>query len=485
MDFFAYSNLRNSGGIQGFDPKTYIESLGLRSSADFQMPDSRGVLVDGVLLEADDMNYLFDVAQCVTNAPLASRRDRDETLNFTQSPIEGIRNINAKLPINIRYGDTVSGGRSLTFMSNPLNDFLESQEIGSGYVYVNMCSGVGKMSWSDNAERSYLNILVGTHPFTGNHERTVDLPRTVFGIDMPFTPKGFAPNTEAAGKPIVNITDGTTVVAQYYPNGWAARTDRKVLHILFPIHPGVEAFKQIFLRIFDQLTRLNVVTNELTPDILAKMKSATVRSSMRNLEQEVTNLAVQRSDAQQTFFALIKKHRERSAELEMYKNGVQDSMFVEKATKELESIKQMDIITKMTADASGRKVKIETADIYCYNSRAKTNHLIGRMRITIDMAATDMSRAIQWYNLDRRGYSQHHAPHVDSSGKACLGNMSEMLPEVLASGDLGIIALLAIQFVQSVNFDDVWGRGIVAFPVVDKDNKIIEARGPDFESPAR
>ena len=61
-----------------------------------------------------------------------------------------------------------------------------------------------------------------------------------------------------------------------------------------------------------------------------------------------------------------------------------------------------------------------------------------------------------------------HAPHVFKEGKACLGNAEQVLPDLIAKYQFSIIAMYAIQFIESVNVEDSAGSRITQWPVVEK-----------------
>lgn len=109
-------------------------------------------------------------------------------------------------------------------------------------------------------------------------------------------------------------------------------------------------------------------------------------------------------------------------------------------------------------------VKIFTEVLYCVDPRTKIKHEIGAFRI--DLYTTHCE--VRWNNLTRKvdGYwGGANAPHVDGSGKACLGTMAEILPDLVGNYEFAALAMVAIQFVESVNVDDAAGKKINNWPV--------------------
>lgn len=111
-------------------------------------------------------------------------------------------------------------------------------------------------------------------------------------------------------------------------------------------------------------------------------------------------------------------------------------------------------------------IKIFTNTLYCTDPRTNILHEIGTFRIEI---YTDGSGdAVRWFNLTRqvRGYDDRkmQAPHVFPEGKACMGNTKEIFPELIANYEFAAVAMVAIQFVESVNVHDDAGKFIDRWP---------------------
>lgn len=114
---------------------------------------------------------------------------------------------------------------------------------------------------------------------------------------------------------------------------------------------------------------------------------------------------------------------------------------------------------------SDGEVKVFTDTLFCTDPRSDLCHEIGAFEIRIP---TNGSGGVRWFNLTRRvdGYKdQQSAPHIWSDGSACLGNTQEIFPELIASYEFATVAMVAIQFVESVNTDDSAGKHIDRWPV--------------------
>lgn len=116
-------------------------------------------------------------------------------------------------------------------------------------------------------------------------------------------------------------------------------------------------------------------------------------------------------------------------------------------------------------EVEGSVVKVFTETLCCIDPRSGLRHEIGRFRIEIH---TDRPE-VRWQNLTRRVEAYQggsmHAPHVFFDGSACLGNAQEIFPDLIANYEFAAAALVAIQFVESVNVGDPAGAYINRWPV--------------------
>lgn len=113
-------------------------------------------------------------------------------------------------------------------------------------------------------------------------------------------------------------------------------------------------------------------------------------------------------------------------------------------------------------------VKVFTDTLYCTDPRTSKIHEIGKFRIEINTSGSNSG--VRWFNLTRQvdGYERGmHAPHVFPTGKACLGNTQEIFPELIANFEFAAAAMVAIQFVESVNTDDGAGKYVHKWPVAE------------------
>jgi len=124
--------------------------------------------------------------------------------------------------------------------------------------------------------------------------------------------------------------------------------------------------------------------------------------------------------------------------------------------------------------ASVRDVKVEddklivsTDKLYCIDPRSGRRHEIGAFDIHLP---TDSSNGAPTYFNRTRQVSTPagtmQAPHVRSDGWACLGNVGDLFPQLIAKREFSSAVQVAIAYIESVNVDDSWGKYIDYWPMV-------------------
>lgn len=111
----------------------------------------------------------------------------------------------------------------------------------------------------------------------------------------------------------------------------------------------------------------------------------------------------------------------------------------------------------------GDQLTVTTGPLFCRDPRTRYLHRIGEFQIDISV-----SGGIRFLNLspqsERPGGG--NAPHVDSAGVPCFGNIRESVPQLIATYEFASVIMLAITFIESVNVNDSGGRTIQHYPRV-------------------
>ena len=134
---------------------------------------------------------------------------------------------------------------------------------------------------------------------------------------------------------------------------------------------------------------------------------------------------------------------------------------------EYERLSAMPKIEKVIA--SENKIEVYTDVLFC--EYKEDIYEIGAFRIDIYIE----TGKVRWFNLTRQlkqGKDEYGekmmAPHIDNWGKACMGNTAEIFPNLIANYEFEAVTMIAIQFVESVNAEDSWGKYIGDWPIVGK-----------------
>lgn len=145
--------------------------------------------------------------------------------------------------------------------------------------------------------------------------------------------------------------------------------------------------------------------------------------------------------------------------------------------KEFEKFLSVPDIKKI--EAGDGVIKVFTNMIFITHERVK--YQIGEFRIEIFI-----NGGLKFFNLTNGGkgpgdtqpsgfdgstsYNRHH-PHVQGDGTPCLGTISSAVPQLIGEYQYSVVAILAIQYLKSVNADDSAGKGIYWWPkAVDEKN---------------
>ena len=148
---------------------------------------------------------------------------------------------------------------------------------------------------------------------------------------------------------------------------------------------------------------------------------------------------------------------ERKLEQMLGTRGDEEAKYASEFDKLVSTHKVRDVV------AEGGVIKVFTDTLYCTDPRSGKRHEIGVFQIELQTDRGD----VRWFNLTRQvdGYkARMQAPHVWYEGHACLGTAAEILPQLIGGYEFAAAAMVAIQFVESVNTDDGAGKHINRWP---------------------
>jgi len=232
----------------------------------------------------------------------------------------------------------------------------------------------------------------------------------------------------------------------------------------------LEIYRKILIEVIKEIDLSPEDREERRIQKLGKNKELYVDLCLNRIKQELKNadstLTKLTKDIEVYKTKMIEALR-KIEELKLLSINYEAALEAKKESYEIEFDKLLELDKVIHVDVSTKSIEVFTDTLYCRDPRNSKLYEIGKFRISIPIG----TGIIKWCNLTRRvtGYSDSmHAPHIFREGKACLGNAEQVLPGLISSYQFSIIAMYAIQFVESVNIDDPAGREITAWPLAKK-----------------
>jgi hypothetical protein len=258
---------------------------------------------------------------------------------------------------------------------------------------------------------------------------------------------------------------------------------------------GTQSEIDLYRRILEAAVwELTIPEEEKRQKKFSSQKQNFLKTCSHNYHNEISKLEKEDrqgdetiASLQQQFYLAIKIQEEKKLRLNSIKTN-ETAYYKTKFEAQFEDIAKMQKVKSVNIDQERKKLVIFTDTLFCKHPHKNQIHEIGRFMIEIDisgdrgLANKDNCFGLRWYNLTRRvdtAQSDMNAPHVSSGGRACLGTAVRYLPELLANAEYSAIADLTIQFVESVDLDDGWGKYLESWPIakkskIKKDKKHLE-----------
>ncbi len=290
-------------------------------------------------------------------------------------------------------------------------------------------------------------------------------PQKIWGYDVACRDAGFKPTGK--GVAIVDIE-----------TGWAVA--ELVKNNLYIHHDACHSGKKSEVEIFRLLLKEVVVELTLSPEEKAerqrklaeerrrRSREQYIQECSKRLKKTLEGTRKKIADGEREVEELQRQLVRRIRELAGARRKLEQltscqSGELERYGKEFDKLLEVPKVRDVQV-ASG-VIKVFTDTLYCTDPRSGRLHEIGAFLIEIYTDNGD----IRWYNLTRQvdGYDwgKSQAPHINGKGKACLGTMTEIVPELVANYEFAALTMVAIQFVESVNTDDAAGKYIDRWPL--------------------
>jgi len=197
---------------------------------------------------------------------------------------------------------------------------------------------------------------------------------------------------------------------------------------------------------------------------------------IRKIEANLADQESTQVNLQKQLIAIIRNADDSRRQLLQIKQREQSDVAIFEA--EYNKLVSLDGVESVRA--SEDMVIIDTGHIYITTKvpnggQKKVTFDIGKFRIEIYLNGQD--GGIKFFNTTRKGtgddFNIQH-PHINKNGIPCLGNIKEIIAQLIAEYQFAAIALLALEYLETVNFDDGAGSNIVKhWPIVENEPKEI------------
>ncbi len=294
-------------------------------------------------------------------------------------------------------------------------------------------------------------------------KRDGQAPSKIWGIPVSCRDAGFQPSGQ--GVPIVDPETGYAV-AELVENNLLIHHDI--------CHHGSRDELSIFRRLLEEVVTEISATPEEKAERQRKLAEERLRRSREQYIQECSR----------RFEKTVKGTRDKisSGKTEIEKLQQQLSRKIREVSGAERKLEQMEKTRDGQLESYGREfdsltavpgvedvqvadgvIKVFTENIEITPDGHDVTFDIGKFRMEVYTSGTN--GGIRFFNITRKGaggynnYNIHH-PHVSSEGIPCLGNIGEIVPQLIGEYEYSAVAQLGLQFLKTVNLDDSAGRGI-------------------------
>lgn len=303
----------------------------------------------------------------------------------------------------------------------------------------------------------------------GQKKEEVSSPRKIWGIEVDCKDSQFA-STSGQGVPIMDAETKWAV---------AELVDGNNLYIHHDLcHSGTDRELDIFRRLCEEVAlELSVSPEEkaerqrkLAKEKLRKSREAYVSECSRRFEKTV----------QGTKEAVAKGHTDIARLQQELTRRIRETQGAERKLEQIESLRgehaasygrEFDSLAAVPGvervEVSDGVIKVFTEHIYITPEGHPTETFdIGKFRMEIYTSGSN--GGIKFFNLTRQGtaggtgFNTQH-PHVNASGSPCLGNIKEMVPNLIGEYEYSAVAQIGLQFLKAVNLADGAGEGIFKY----------------------
>lgn len=327
-------------------------------------------------------------------------------------------------------------------------------------------------------------IQIWSTAMLGEGAEKVDVPAKIYGVQVDCRDRGFGPSNSDKSIKVFYCPHSGYAVAELFENN--------NLFIHYDIcHHGtrreLEIFKILLRNVFDWITIENyeIPTEKILKEIEeiqidgSKNRELFVNALYSSDFDDATNKLLKSIDSDKKAVTTCQHAlKEALAEKQRAFSVLEHTSMNEQKTIEIyekEFDKLLSVPGVLGIDISDGKICVYTKMIRI--TYRDIVYRIGKFRIEIPTEGD--VKGLKFFNLTNNGegpgrtnprgfdanseFNRHH-PHVKSSGHACLGNIGEAMMEYISSYQYSVVIILAIKFLETVEYDDSAGRGILWWP---------------------
>ena len=437
-----------------FVPKETIEESKLREKEiPFNPFNVDGT--DGFLVSQDDIEKFLNAFNCSINNESGTGYDgiHHITVKFNES---GAVSAGPPQPAEIVTWNGSDGLKKF---------FLDACKELSGSLGKKVRLYVPHGRPANGLDNEYFNIFVWSGSKINDKDATSSGPERMW--DIPVSCRDSSDFIQSDGIPIITmegdcvgelVKDNLYIFHDCCHNGTQEEINlfkrflQEAQHIMKHGARGIEELREMYK---DQYVKL--CKNRF------KARSQTAERTIKEEEDRLHQL-------KEKTVTSIRRLKEAQIIIAALKNGVseEDAKYAQEFDKLF-----TDKIKKVTC--TGNTISAFTNVLFCEDPRTRKLHEIGEFRITLDIN----TGRVLWNNLTRKvdAYeSSMHAPHIFKSGEACMGYLSEVLPELIANYEFAAVISLTIQFVESCNTDDPAGYFVFLWPIKGESGNAYKTR---------
>lgn len=321
---------------------------------------------------------------------------------------------------------------------------------------------------------SAFHIICCSSPGSSDPKQ-IKMPRKIWGFSVPEGLYGFTGTSMG-----IDFRDDNDFLIAELVNG-------NNLYILIPLfEKGLESGLGIFASLIQEVLDDLLADDETKARKIADRKAKLIEIARRNyaeacnsilqlsigqLKEKVRDYEQNANQYQKKLIEILREKEIRERQLQGLMEG--SAQREQKFRTEFDALWNTPGVENIVTEAA--TVSIFTEHIYIDEPESGTTFDIGKFRIDIRLDAD--GGGIKFFNLTRKGagprdgFNVQH-PHVKFDGTPCLGNITEVVHQLLGDYEILTLAQICLQFLRTVNLEDNSGSMISDYwPTVKKEIK--------------